>query len=309
MKRWVLPDLPRGIRDGAKMQRGLREFWRRYRRSLAGVVGLATIALLAIVAVMADLIAPANPFALSPESFRPPGLRHLMGTDDLGRDIWSGVVYGARVSLLVGLLTAGASTLFGILIGGVSGYYGGTIDDVLMRLTEFFMVIPRFFLALVIIALFGASLWGIILVLAALSWPMTARLFRAEVLRLKSLEYVVAARAMGCEDVPILLKQILPNALSPIIVNISVQVAYAIILEAGLSFLGLGDPSSMSWGVMLSNAQQFLRRAWWTATFPGLAIFLAVFGFNLVGDGLNDALNPRLRTRGLGLETLKLGQA
>ncbi len=290
------------------MQRGIGKFWRRYRRSLAGVVGLATIALLAFVAVMADLIAPANPFALSPESFRPPGLRHLMGTDDLGRDIWSGVVYGARVSLLVGLLTAGASTLFGILIGGVSGYYGGTLDDVLMRLTEFFMVIPRFFLALVIIALFGANLWGIILVLAALSWPMTARLFRAEVLRLKSLEYVVAARAMGCEDVPILFKQILPNALSPIVVNISVQVAYAIILEAGLSFLGLGDPSSMSWGVMLSNAQQFLRRAWWIATFPGLAIFLAVFGFNLVGDGLNDALNPRLRTRGPVLETVRLAQ-
>jgi peptide/nickel transport system permease protein len=218
------------------------------------------------------------------------------------------VVYGTRVSLLVGFLTAAASTVVGTLLGGLAGYYGGKVDAALMRLTELFMVVPRFFLALVIVALFGTSIWGIILVLAILSWPTTARLFRAEVLRLRSLEYVQAARAMGHADLAILFRQILPNALSPVIVNISVQVAYAIILEAGLSFLGLGDPASMSWGVMLSNAQQFLRRAWWTATFPGLAIFLAVLGFNLAGDGLNDALNPRLRTRGVRLESLKLAQ-
>jgi peptide/nickel transport system permease protein len=291
------------------MHQGFREFWKTYRRSLAGLVGLAIIASLAFVALCADLLAPYSPFSLSADSLRPPDTRHLMGTDDLGRDIFSGVVHGSRISLLVGFLTAGASTLVGILIGGFSGYYGGKIDDVLMRLTEFFMVIPRFFLALVIIALFGSSIWGIILVLAILSWPMTARLVRAEVLRLKSLEYVIAARAIGCGDRKILFRQILPNALSPVIVNISVQVAYAIILEAGLSFLGLGDASTMSWGVMLSNAQQFLRRAWWTATFPGMAIFLAVLGFNLVGDGVNDALNPRLKNRTMRLESMKLGQA
>jgi peptide/nickel transport system permease protein len=291
------------------MQHRLREFWKSYRRSIAGVVGFAIILALALVAACADLIAPANPFSLSRDSLRPPGAQHLMGTDDLGRDIFSGVVYGSRVSLLVGFLTAGASTLVGILIGGIAGYYGGKLDDLLMRLTEFFMVIPRFFLALVIIALFGSSIWGIILVLAILSWPMTARLFRAEVLRLKSQEFVIAARAMGCGDLRILFEQILPNALSPVIVNISVQVAYAIILEAGLSFLGLGDPASMSWGVMLANAQQFLRQAWWTATFPGLAIFLAVLGFNLVGDGLTDALNPRLKSRVIRIDSLKLEQA
>ncbi len=291
------------------MQHRVREFWKSYRRSIAGVVGFAIILALALVAACADLIAPANPFSLSRDSLRPPGAQHLMGTDDLGRDIFSGVVYGSRVSLLVGFLTAGASTLVGILIGGIAGYYGGKLDDLLMRLTEFFMVIPRFFLALVIIALFGSSIWGIILVLAILSWPMTARLFRAEVLRLKSQEFVIAARAMGCGDLRILFEQILPNALSPVIVNISVQVAYAIILEAGLSFLGLGDPASMSWGVMLANAQQFLRQAWWTATFPGLAIFLAVLGFNLVGDGLTDALNPRLKSRVIRIDSLKLEQA
>jgi peptide/nickel transport system permease protein len=291
------------------MHHRLREFWKSYRRSAAGLAGLAIILVLILVAASADLLAPAKPFALSRDSLRPPGVQHVMGTDDLGRDIFSGVVYGARVSLLVGLLTAGASTLAGIVIGGIAGYYGGKLDDLLMRLTEFFMVIPRFFLALVIVALFGSSIWGIILVLAILSWPMMARLFRAEVLRLKSQEFVLAARGMGCGDLRILFEHILPNALSPVTVNISVQVSYAIILEAGLSFLGLGDPASLSWGVMLANAQQFLRQAWWTATFPGLAIFLAVLGFNLVGDGLNDALNPRLKSRVVRMDSLKLEQA
>ena len=291
------------------MVQGFGEFWKTYCRSVAGLVGLSIIVALALVAVCADLVTPFNPFSLSTDLLQPPNARHLMGTDDLGRDIFSGVVHGSRISLLVGFLTAGASTLAGILIGGLSGYYGGKMDHLLMRLTEFFMVIPRFFLALVIVALFGSSIWGIILVLAILSWPMTARLFRAEVLRLKAQEYVIAARAIGCGDPKILFRQILPNALSPVIVNISVQVAYAIILEAGLSFLGLGDASTMSWGVMLSNAQQFLRRAWWTATFPGLAISLAVLGFNLVGDGMNDALNPRLKNRTMRLESMKLGQA
>jgi peptide/nickel transport system permease protein len=273
------------------------EFWTVFRRSIPGVVGLGIVAGMILVAALAGAIASVAPTALSRDSLQPPGPAHWMGTDDLGRDILAGVVYGARISLLIGFLTAGASTVIGICVGGVAGYYGGRLDDLLMRVTEFFMVVPRFFLALVIVALFGASLWGLIAVLAILSWPTTARLFRAEVLRLKGQEFVLAARAMGSSDRRILVGQLLPNALSPVIVSISIQVAYAIVLEAGLSFLGLGDPASRSWGVMLSSAQQFLRRAWWMATFPGLAIFLAVLGFNLIGDGVNDALNPRLKTR------------
>ena len=285
------------------MRLRLTEFWKVFRKSLAGVAGLGLVAAMVLVALTAGVIASTAPTTLSRESLQPPGPAHWMGTDDLGRDILAGVVYGTRISLLVGFLTAGASTLIGIGVGGLAGYHGGRLDDLLMRFTEFFMVVPRFFLALVIVAMFGASLWGIILVLTILSWPTTARLFRAEVLRLKSQEFVLAARAMGCSDGRILFEQLLPNALAPVIVSISVQVAYAIILEAGLSFLGLGDPANRSWGVMLANAQQFLRRAWWMATFPGLAIFLAVLGFNLIGDGVNDALNPRLKTRGRRLSS------
>jgi peptide/nickel transport system permease protein len=284
------------------MLKEIQQFWKRYRKNAAGVVGMAIVAFLAIVALSADMIAPVDPRSLTPGSFLPPSYQHLMGADDLGRDIFSGVVYGSRISLIVGLLTAGTSTIIGILIGGFSGYYGGRIDDLLMRLTEFFQVVPRFFLALVIIALFGSNIWNVILVLAILSWPMTARLFRAEVLRLRSQDFVMAARAIGCHDIRIIFGHILPNAMAPLIVNTSLQISYAIILEASLSFLGLGDPTMMSWGVMLFNAQQFLRRAWWLATFPGTAIFLAVLGFNLLGDGLNDVLNPRLKDRGIGVQ-------
>jgi len=280
-------------------------FWKRYRRSATGLAGLVIIVFLAMVALFADIISPQSPFSLGPHSFLPPSYQYPMGTDDLGRDILSGVVHGSRVSLLIGFLTAAASTLIGIMIGGFSGYCGGKIDDLFMRFTEFFQVIPRFFLALVIIALFGSSIWNIILVLAILSWPMTARLFRAEVLKFRNQDFVMAARAIGCNDVRIIFGHILPNARAPVIVNTSIQIAYAIILEAGLSFLGLGDPSRMSWGIMLFNAQQFLRRAWWFSTFPGTAIFLAILGFNLVGDALNDALNPRLKNMATAMKPTK----
>lgn len=274
-------------------------FWKKYKRNKAAVFGLLIVLFFILLAIISPVISTFKPLTTGNDSFFKPGSKYLMGTDDLGRDIFSGVLYGSRVSIVVGLLAALTSTLIGILIGSLSGYYGGLIDDLLMRLTEFFQVIPRFFLALVIIALFGSSIWNIIIVIGILSWPITARLVRVEFLSLKEREFIEGAKAIGVSDLKIILRHILPNATPPIIVSGSLQIARAILLEAGLSFLGLGDPNQISWGVMLYNAQRFLRHAWWTATFPGIAIFLVVLGFNLMGDGLNDALNPKQKGKEL----------
>ena len=272
-------------------------FWRRYRRNRAAVIGLATTCFFVAIAFAAPLISPFDPLRMIGRPFETPNDAHPMGTDDLGRDIFAGVLYGSRISLLVGFLAAATSTAIGIFIGGLSGYYGGHIDDILMRITELFLVIPMFFLALIMVALFGANMWNIILVIGVLTWPATARLARAEFLSLKEREFTDAARALGASDRNLIFDEILPNAIPPVIVNGSLMVARAILTEAGLSFLGLGDPTVASWGIMLNNAQRFIRQAWWMAIFPGLSIFLVVLGLNLVGDGLNDALNPRLRER------------
>ncbi len=271
----------------------VRDFWRKYKRNRTAVLGLIVTLVFCLIAILAPLISPFKPLSTGKDSFHAPDSKYFMGTDDLGRDIFSGVLWGARTSIMTGLLAALTSTLIGVIIGSISGYYGGMKDVVLMRLTEFFLVIPRFFLVLMIVALFGSSIWNVIIVIGVLSWPVTARLVRAEFLSLKEKEFVESARACGSSNLSIILNHILPNASPPIIVSGSLQIARAILLEAGLSFLGLGDPNQISWGVMLYNAQRFFRHAWWTTTFPGIAIFLVVMSFNLVGDGLNDALNPK----------------
>jgi peptide/nickel transport system permease protein len=220
-----------------------------------------------------------------------------MGTDDLGRDVAHRFVHGARISLMIGALAAIASTFIGIAIGLVAGYYAGIIDDLLMRFTEAIQVTPRFFLALVVVVLFGTSLLNIVLIIGLLSWPGIARLIRAETLSVREQEYVLAAHAVGSPDPRIMLRHILPNAIAPSIVAASLLVSQAILIESGLAFLGLGDPSRPSWGLMLNNAQAFLRIGWWLSVFPGLGILCASLGFNLMGDGLNEALNPKLRDR------------
>lgn len=277
----------------------MRQLWNKYARNRPAVAGLAIVLSFALLGLLAPWLAPGGPLDTGPHSFRPPDALYRMGTDDLGRDILSGVLWGARVSIAVGLLAALTSTVIGVVIGAAAGFYGRTLDDLLMRITEFFLVIPRFFLVLVMVALFGNSLWHVILVIGILSWPVTARLVRVEFLSLREKEFVEGSRAAGASDLRIILRHILPNAIAPIVVSGSLQIARAILMEAGLSFLGLGDPNQASWGVMLYNAQRFLRQAWWTAAFPGLAIFFIVMGFNLVGDGLNDALNPRQKGREL----------
>ena len=267
--------------------------WRRFKRSRMAVAGVFVLALFLFVAIGAGQIAPRDPQQTSAHSFRPPSAQFLFGTDDLGRDVFSGVVHGARVSISIGVVVALLSGLFGTLVGLTSGYAGGRLDDLLMRLTELFLIPPRFFLALVAAALFGSTFYTLIVVLSITYWPLTARLVRAEVMSLKERSFVEAARAMGASPARILFHDILPNALPLIITNVTLMIGGVILVEAGLSFVGLGDANQISWGYMLHNGQHFIRDAWWIIFFPTLAISLFVLSLNAVGDALNHALDPK----------------
>jgi peptide/nickel transport system permease protein len=274
---------------------GSGEFWRRFRGSRTGLAGLGLVVALMILAVVAPAVAPLDPQTTSMSTLSPPGTPGFpLGTDNLGRDILSGVLWGTRVSLTVGVCAAATAIVLGVVIGAAAGFYGGWVDAVLGRTTELFQVIPRFVLALLVVALFGSGLWKLILVIGVLSWPQSARVVRGQFLTLRAAAYVDAARVLDLHPLRIIFSEILPNALAPVVVIASLDVAGAILLEASLGFFGLGDPNLVSWGMMLNNAQAHLRQAWWMSVFPGLAISLAVLGFNLTGDGLNDAANPRL---------------
>jgi peptide/nickel transport system permease protein len=213
----------------------------------------------------------------------------------MGRDVLAGVLHGARISFLVGVTAALVSTTLGVLIGGPAGFFGGWVDDVLMRVTDLFLVLPRFLLALVVLAYFGPSLVNVVAILAVLAFPMSARLVRGQFLALREREFVQAARALGGRGSRVLVRHLLPNVLGPLVVAASFQAAAAILSEAGLSFLGMSDPAAMTWGRMLQNAQAFLRRAWWMGAFPGAAIFVTVIGLNLLGDRLEATFSPRAR--------------
>lgn len=277
----------------------MRAFWSRYRRNRGAVIGLVILVIVIICAASAPFLFPRSPWAMVQRPFLPPfGTDGLpLGTDALGRDVLSGLFHGARVSLQVGLVSTVVALSIGIPIGAVAGYYGGLVDDALMRFTEFFQTIPSFALAIVLLAIFQPSLGYVILAIAVVSWPPVARLVRGEVLSLRNREFVEAAKLSGQSDLRIITHQILPNALPPIIVLASLMVATAILLESSLSFLGLGDPNVMSWGYMIGAARTVLRTAWWLSFIPGIAIVLTVLALNLIGEGLNDALNPRLRSR------------
>lgn len=266
--------------------------WRRLRRRPLGRLGLAGAGLFVAGAVVGPWVAPFNPLALSQATLLPPGLPHWLGTDDLGRDVLSGVLHGARISLVVGLVAALGSVLIGVAVGAIAGYRRGRLDEVLMRVTEWVLVMPQFLIVLVVAAIFGSDFRLVVLVLALVGWPATARLTRAQFLSLGEREFVVAALGLGASDGRIIAYQILPNALPPVIVAASLQVPAAILSEAGLRFLGLVDPHSVSWGGMLNQAQGFLQQAWWMPLFPGAAIFLTVLSLNLAGEALNDLLDP-----------------
>ena len=229
---------------------------------------------------------------------QPPGEGgFLLGSDSLGRDVAAGIAHGAKTSLLIGLLATIVAVGFGTIMGGLAGYYGGRIDNLLMRTTEMFQTIPSFVFAILLVAIMKPSIESIVIAIAVVSWPAVARLVRGEFLSLKNREFVQACHTVGMGDAQIMLREILPNCLSPIIVIGSLMVATAILIESGLAFLGLGDPNIMSWGFQIGAGRTLLRSAWWVCTFPGIAILITVLAINLVGEGLNDALNPRLRER------------
>ncbi|AEI81564.1 oligopeptide transport system permease protein AppC (plasmid) [Cupriavidus necator N-1] len=278
----------------------MKSFLRRFSRNYGALFGVFIFLAVLFFAGTASLFYEESPWTMvsSPlvEPFTDPSLP--FGTDMLGRDVTAGMLYGARVSLLVGVVSTIVALVFGILIGAVAGYSGGRIDDGLMRFTEFFQTIPQLAMAVVIVAIFSPSLVTIVGAIAVVSWPPVARLVRAEFLSLKQREFVQAAVVIGQKPLRVILTQILPNALSPIIVTASFMVATAILTESSLSFLGLGDRNMMSWGFMIGASRTMLREAWWMSVWPGVAILLTVLAINLIGEGLNDALNPQLRKRG-----------
>ncbi|WP_247997847.1 ABC transporter permease [Brucella tritici] len=262
-------------------------------------VGLIILFAIVAISLLAPLLFPRGPWAMGGRPFLPPmtDMRFPLGTDTTGRDILAGLIWGGRVSLLIGLVSTIVSVVIGVVIGAIAGYGGGHIDSALMRFTEIFQVVPSFALALVLVAVLQPSVGSIVAAIGVVSWPPVARLVRAEFLSLRSRDFVLAAKLQGQGALRIMFRQMLPNVASPIIVMASLMVATAILLESSLSFLGLGDPNQMSWGFMIGASRTVLRQAWWMATFPGLAIAITVLALNILGEALNDALNIHSRNR------------
>ncbi|WP_417721844.1 ABC transporter permease [Salipiger sp.] len=274
--------------------------WKRFSSNIGALVGVVLLVAVIVIALVAPMIYPGGPWQMVQRPFLPPfDMGSLpLGTDTLGRNVAAQLAYGARVSLLVGLVSTLVALLIGVPLGALAGFYGGYVDEGAMRFTEFFQTIPNFALAIVLVAIFEPTLASITLAIAIVSWPPVARLVRAEVMSVRKREFVDAATLAGLSKPRILVTQVLPNTVSPIIVMASLMVATAILLESSLSFLGLGDPNAMSWGYMIGAARTVIRSAWWLSFFPGIAIVITVLALNLIGEGLNDALNPHLSRRG-----------
>ncbi|MBL8570301.1 MAG: ABC transporter permease [Phreatobacter sp.] len=267
---------------------------RAFSRHPSGMIGFAILLVVLVLAVLAPVLYPEDPWEMVGRPFAPPMTDgFLLGSDTLGRDVAAGIIHGTRVSLTIGVTSTLAAVLIGVLIGAMAGYWGGRVDDFLMRVTELFQTIPGFILAILLVATLGPSLVNVIVAISVVSWPPLARLTRAEFLRLRGREFVQAAACQGETPLQVVLRHILPNAISPIIVTGSLTIASAILIESALSFMGLGDPNAMSWGFMVGAARTVIRQAWWMSVFPGIAILLTVLAINLLGEGLNDTLNPR----------------
>lgn len=283
----------------AEAQSPFREAWIMFRRNKPALLGSAILLVIILATLYGAFIFTGDAYDIVWAPHEPPLVEaeFPLGTDYLGRDLIAGLLTGGGPTLAVGAAAAAITMVIGVLVGAASGFFGGWVDNALMRFTEFFQVLPALLFAMVLVTLFSPSLTMIAIAIGVVSWPQTARLTRAEFMKIKNLEYVTAARAIGAKNGRIMWRVILPNALPPLIVSATLTVGVAILFEAGLSFLGLGDPNTMSWGLMIGSNREYILQAWWPVTFPGVMIFLTVFAVSLIGDGLNDAFNPKLRER------------
>ncbi len=274
----------------------MKIFWKRFKRNKLAVAGGMVVIVLFFIAVFADFLSPYDPSDIDRKHIlEPPSRNHILGTDDLGRDVLSRITYGSRISLAVGFVAVGIATLIGMILGALSGYYGGWIDRIMMRFIDIMLSIPTFFLILAVIAFIGPSIWNIMIVIGLTSWMGVARLVRAEFLTLKEREFVLAVRTLGVSDMRIIFKHIMVNSMAPVFVSAVLGVASAILVESALSFLGIGiQPPIPSWGNILTLGKDNIEIAWWLSVFPGLSILITVLSYNLVGEGLRDALDPRL---------------
>lgn len=270
--------------------------WQKLRRNRMAMAGALIVLGMFVLATIAPLVNN-DPGAIDiAKRLQPPGWGHPLGTDDLGRDVLVRILYGARISLLVGFVAVGIATFIGILLGALAGYYGRWVDITIMRFVDIMLCFPSFFLILAVIAFLEPSIWNIMIIIGLTGWMGVARLVRAEFLSLRERDFVLAARALGARDARIIFRHILPNALSPVLVSATLGVAGAILTESALSFLGIGvQPPTPSWGNMLIAGKQTLGTAWWLSVFPGLAILITVLGYNLLGEGIRDAMDPRIK--------------
>ena len=279
--------------------RGVRLFLHAFFRRWTTLLGVALLLAVVGMALSAPLLFPEDPWSMVTTPLQWPGENpdYPLGSDALGRDVAAGIFHGARVSLLIGLAATAAAASVGVTVGALAGYHGGGPDDVLMRVTEAFQTIPPFIFTIVVVTLLAPSVRTVVLAIALVSWPTVARLVRAEFLALRDRDFVQSCHAIGMGDLRIITTQILPNTLAPVIVTTSIGVATAILTESSLAFLGLGDPNVMSWGTIIASGREMLRTNWFLTAIPGLAILITVLALNLIGEGLTDALNPRLRNR------------
>lgn len=271
-------------------------FWKRFRMNKLALIGGLSVIILFFIAILAPLISPYDPKDIDRKHIlEPPNIKHLFGTDDLGRDVLSRMIWGAQVSLAVGFVAVGIATLIGILFGALAGYYGSWTDRIIMRFIDTMLTVPTFFLILAVIAFIGPSIWNIMIVIGFTSWMGVARLVRAEFLSQKEREYILAAKAIGASDMRIIFGHIMINSLSPVLVSAVLGIAGAVLLESALSFLGLGvQPPTPTWGNILTLGKDNIEIAWWLSVFPGIAILITVLGYNLLGEGIRDCIDPRL---------------